>query len=106
VTVAEGDRLHYFVQLPGVFTKTDDLPSYEFEDPTGAFAGVYHAKLRTTSRGLRMRMQAKQIGIVATEPAEVLENGLVLSVTVGDDTFTRHLKCVSTLTRVRCVSMD
>jgi hypothetical protein len=51
-------------------------------------------------------MQARQLDLVDTEPAEVLENGLVLAVTVGDDTFSRHLKCTSALTRVRCVSTN
>ncbi len=106
VTIAEGDRLHYFAQLPGVFTVIDDRPTYEYDDPSKPFSGVYHAKLRTTRRGLKVRMQARQFDIVDTEPAESLENGLVLAVTVGDDTFSRHLKCTSTLTAVRCVSTN
>ena len=106
ITVAEGDRLHYFVQLPGVFTVIDDRPTYEYVDETGAIGGVSYARLRTTRRGLRARIRAHQLNLVATEPGEVLESGLVLAVTVGDDAFTRHLKCNTTDTVLRCVSGD
>lgn len=104
VTLAEGDRLHYFVQVPGAFTKTDDRPTYEYDDPDGSIAGLQRAKLRSARRGVRARFVARQLGLVDTEPAEVLENGLVLAITIGDDTFSRHLKCTSGLTSVRCVS--
>jgi len=107
ITVAEGDRLHYFVQLPGVFTLTDERPSYEYVDETGSIGGVYHARLRTARRGMRTRMRARDLNLVDTQPGELLANGLVLAVTIGDDTFTRHLKCTTTSTSVvRCVSTD
>jgi hypothetical protein len=106
VTIAEGDRLHYFVQLPGVFNVVDDRPTYEYEDPSKPFGGVYHAKLRTTRRGLKVRVRARELDLVDTAPAEVLANGLVLAVTIGDDTFSRHLKCTTTLRAVRCVSTN
>jgi len=106
VTLAEGDRLHYFVQLPGVFSIIDDRPTYEYIDEIGALGGVYHARLRTTRRGMRARIRARQIDLVTTEPGEVLANGLVLAVTVGDDTFTRHLKCANVNAAVRCLSAD
>ncbi|MFN2427542.1 MAG: hypothetical protein ABR587_13960 [Candidatus Binatia bacterium] len=106
ITMAEGDRLHYFVQLPGVFTITDDRPTYEYLDETAALGGIYKAKLRTTRRGIRARIRAKQVDIIDTEPGEVLENGLVLAVTIGDDTFTRHLKCTTPVASVRCVSSN
>jgi hypothetical protein len=106
VTIAEGDRLHYFVQLPGVFSVVDDRPTYEYEDPGKPFGGVYYARLRTTSRGLKVRIQARELDLVETQPAEVLANGLVLAVTIGDDTFSRHLKCTTTLRAVRCVSTN
>ncbi len=106
ITVAEGDRLHYFVQVPGMFTKTDDRPTWEYEDPDGTLAGLQRAKLRAARRGVRARFVARRLEIVDTEPAEELANGLVLAVTVGDDTFSRHLKCTSSLRAVRCVSRN
>lgn len=106
ITVAEGDRLHYFVQVPGAFLQVDDRPTWEYDDPSGTLAGLERARLRTTRRGVRARFVARKLGLVDTAPAEELENGLVLAVTVGDDTFSRHLKCTSGLTAVRCVSRN
>ncbi len=106
VTVAEGDRLHYFVQLAGAFTRIDDKPTYEYEDPTASIGGIYRARLRHTARGFRARFQARQLNLVDTQPAEELASGLVLAITIGDDTFTRHMKCASSLSVVRCVSTD
>ena len=106
VTVAEGDRLHYFVQLPGVFTLVDDRPTYYYDDPDASVGGIYRARLRQTSRGFRAKFLARQVDLVDTEPAEELSSGLVLAITIGDDTFTRHMKCTSSLSVVRCVSTD
>lgn len=106
ITIAEGDRLHYFAQLPGVFWMTNDAPTWVYEDPSGAFGGIYMAQLRTTKEGVKARFLARLVNLVDTEPAEQLANGLVLAITIGDDTFTRHLKCTSNLRVVRCVSRD
>lgn len=106
VTIAEGDTLHYFVQLPGVFTVIDQKPTYSYQDDTGALGGVLRARLRTTRRGMRARLKARQVDLVATIPGQPLESGLVFAVTVGNDTFTRHLKCNTSGARVRCRSTN
>jgi hypothetical protein len=107
ITVAEGDRLHFYVQLPGLFTQVDDRPTYEYIDETGAVGGVYFARLRRTRTGMRARIRARALDLVDTVPGETLENGLVLSFTIGDDAFTRHLKCTPTSTSIlRCTSSD
>lgn len=105
-TIAEGGRLHYFAQLPGVFLKADKAPTYMYDDPTGALGGVYKAQLRRTKRGMRARFQARGLNLVETVAGEPLPGGLVLAITIGDDTFTRHLKCASSSSLVRCVSTD
>jgi hypothetical protein len=106
LTIAEGDRLHYYVQLPGVFTLKNGRPTYVYEDPTGAIGGVLRAQIRGGAGGMRIRLLAKGIDLVDTTPGEMLPAGLVLAVTVGDDTFTRHLRCESTLNSIRCSSAD
>jgi len=106
ITVAEGDRLHYFVQLPGVLTLIDDRPTYEYVSETGELGGVSYARLRATRRGFKARIRAHQLDLVDTEPGEILESGLVFAVTVGDDTFTRHLRCNTSETVLRCISGD
>ena len=107
ITVAEGDRLHYYVQLPGVFSLVDDRPTYEYIDAAGSLGGVYYARLRKTRGGMRARIRARAIDLVDTDPGETLESGLVLTFTIGDDAFTRHLKCTATSTSIlRCASTD
>jgi len=105
-TIAEGSRLHYLAQLPGVFIPADKAPTYMYSDPTGAFGGVYKAQLRRTRLGMRARFQARGLDLLETVPGEALPGGLVLAITIGDDTFTRHLKCTTGPSLVRCVSTD
>lgn len=107
VTIAENDRIHYFAQLPGVFVLSNDAPTWVYSDPTGELGGIYRAQLRTTKRGgVRALFLARKLNLVSTIPAEPLPDGLVLAIRVGDDTFTRHLKCTTSLRSSRCASTD
>ncbi|MFN2377458.1 MAG: hypothetical protein ABR538_13045 [Candidatus Binatia bacterium] len=106
ITIGQGDRLHYFAQLPGLFSLIDPAPTYRYEDPTGSNGGILRAQLRTRRRGLKARILARQFELVDTAPGEELPGGLVLAVAIGDDTFARHLKCTASLSRVRCLSGD
>ncbi|HEY2776222.1 MAG TPA: hypothetical protein VGK20_19430 [Candidatus Binatia bacterium] len=106
IAVAEGDQLHYFAQLPGVFHLVNGAPSWSFEDTSGSFAGILKAELKTTKDGVKASFLARQLNLVTTQPAQALPNGLVVAVTIGDDTFTRHVKCSSSLQAVRCKSTN
>ena len=106
VAIAQGEKLHYFVQLPSVFSQTNDAPTYVYEDPAGTLGGIIYAQLRTNRRGVRAIFRARGLSLVSTLPAEDLTKGLVVAVTIGDDTFTRHLKCTSSLQSARCASTD
>lgn len=102
-TLAEGNRLHWFAQLPGAFTALGGS-KWNYEDPSGSLGGVIRARIRASMGGLRIRVIARGLGLVDTVPADPLPHGLVLGVTVGDDTFTRRLRCRSTLGSVRCAA--
>ena len=106
VTLAEGDRLHYFVQLPGSFELKNSRPTWTYEDPDGSIGGVLRAQVRGSAAGMRLRLMARGMNLVDTLPAEELSSGLVLAITIGDDTFVRRLTCGSTLRAVRCASAD
>lgn len=105
IALVENERLHYFAQLAGAFVQTDARPTYTYQDPSGSVAGVRRVRLRATPSGVyRLTLIARKVGLVDTQPAETLADGLVLSVNIGDDAFSNQLACVSSLRSVRCAS--
>jgi hypothetical protein len=104
-TIAEGNRLHWFAQLPGTFVASGGT-KWSYDDPSGSLGGIFRARIRATMGGLRIRVAARGLNLVDTAPADPLPRGLVLGVTVGDDTFTRRLRCRSSLSVVRCTADD
>lgn len=102
-TVAEGDRLHWLAQLPGSFV-ADGPGQWSYDDPSASVGGVLRARIRASMGGLRIRVIARGVNLVDTVPADPLPRGLVLGVTIGNDTFTRRLGCRSSIGAVRCAA--
>lgn len=105
ISLSEGDRLHYLAQLPGVFTPKGSRPTFVYNDSTGSIAGIRKARIKAAGGGLyRLVLMARGLNLVATQPAETLPRGLVFSATIGDDAFSNHLTCASSLRSVRCAA--
>jgi len=103
VSLVEGDRLHYFASLAGALTVR--RPGiYVYEDGEGSNAGIRKLRIKVRGTAIKATLVARGFGILDTTPAETIENGLVLSLGIGDDAFTSLVSCTTTLRSIRCAA--
>ncbi|MFT5040275.1 MAG: hypothetical protein ACI8TX_001240 [Hyphomicrobiaceae bacterium] len=103
ITVSDGDRVHWYAPLPAKFTRKSAKAPFKYRDPEGPLAGIRRARVKIrNTRVVDARIFAKGTSIVETTPGESISS-FVITIEIGDDSFSTKMECKSSLRAVRCV---